>query len=122
MGMQDIVNALLNRGKEPNLRPFNPGERVENPDGSFSTERTVTVQGPDGRWMVMPSLWMGQHGPVHFQGRGDDFFSQIAGNYQQASGENFPTFPSLQAADAFAARRSKGGGASHLPLAQVQRK
>lgn len=100
------------------LRPFKPGEKVDNADGSYSTERTVTVQGPDGQWSVVPSLWMGPNGPVDLLEKGDDVIANVAARYEAGSGEKFPRFADVKAAEDWAVQRSASGGASEASLAQ----
>lgn len=39
-------------------RPYAPGEYTENPDGSWSSERSMTVQNRDGSWSVIPSIYL----------------------------------------------------------------
>src|SRR4029077_8671406 len=39
-------------------RPFAPGEWIDNPGGGWSSEETTTVQGADGRWINVPTLWL----------------------------------------------------------------
>lgn len=104
------------------LRPLNPNERVSNPDGSFSTERTVTVQMPDGTMAVVPSLWMAPTGqPVDTRSMGDDWISDLARAYEQSNGTAFPRFQNALTADGWAARRSEGGGTGQGQLARRDR-
>ncbi|TYC51619.1 hypothetical protein FMN50_20265 [Rhodobacterales bacterium] len=93
------------------LRPFRPGERRENPDGSHSTELTTTWQLGDGNWVNVPSLWMGADGPVEFD-QGDE--QTILGAMSAFEGRNGPTFKrftSLDEAEAADRVRSEQGGA-----------
>lgn len=101
------------------LRPFLPGERRDNLDGSYSTEVTRTVETPDGGWSVVPSLWMGDDGPQDFGALGDDALGEMAAAYEARTGEQFPRFDGLDAAEAWAVQRSEGGGASDTPLARM---
>src|SRR5690348_1052055 len=96
MDLQDFLYRLLNSGQAPHpgigggmpgtvgqaaaprmpvqafqapasqLRPFRPGERRPNADGSYSTEISTTWQLPNGQWVNVPSLWMGPNGPQQF--------------------------------------------------------
>lgn len=100
------------------LRPFMPSERRDNPDGSFSTEVTRTVEMPDGSWSVVPSLWMGDDGPQDFDAMDDDGIGHLASEYEARAGERFPRFGGLEEADAWAMQRSEGGGATDVPLAR----
>jgi len=99
----------------PYLRPFQGDERRPNPDGSYSTELTMTDQDPQGRWEVYPSLWMGPQGPVELR---SGPAMQAANNYEQF-GYRFPRFEDLAASEQWATERSKGGGVGQSPLAQV---
>jgi len=94
-------------------RPFNPGEKVDNSDGSYSTERTVTVQMPDGQWAVVPSLWMENNSPRDYAPEGDDYIAEISNEYETSSKKKFPRFSSIDEAEKFAVERSAGGGASY---------
>lgn len=98
-------------------RPFNPGEKVDNSDGSYSTERTVTVQMPDGQWAVVPSLWMENNSPRDYAPEGDDYIAEISNEYETSSKKKFPRFSSIDEAEKFAVERSAGGGASTTLLA-----
>jgi hypothetical protein len=102
------------------LRPFNADERVNNPDGSYSTERTMTVQMPDG-WGIVPSLWMSPRGPVDLSSMGENYLAAIAQGYEQSNGTAFPRFPDVQSAEDWAVNRSHGGGAGQGPLQKRDR-
>jgi hypothetical protein len=39
-------------------RPFGPGESVRMPNGAVTSEESVTIQMPDGKWAVVPGLWL----------------------------------------------------------------
>lgn len=102
--------SVLNQVGEPMLRPFHPGEKIDNADGSYSTELSTTWQLPTGEWVNVPSLWMGPKGPVKL-----DKESQILRALQEFEGVNGSTFPrykSLDQAEAEAVARSKAGGAN----------
>lgn len=97
-------------GGDGKLRPFAPGERVDNADGTYSTEVTTTWQTPDGTWINVPSLWMGPDGPVKFE-PGDE--KGILGTVEEYERENGPTwerFATLEEAEAAAKARSAAGG------------
>jgi hypothetical protein len=101
------------------LRPFDASQDKprSNPDGSYSTEITRTVETPEG-WAVVPSLWFGgEGGPRDFGGMNDDQLSALAQRYEKASKQRFPRYKSLDEADAFATERSREGGATQAPLA-----
>lgn len=97
------------------IRPFRPGERRNNPDGSYSTELLTTVPRANGQWGNVPSLWMTKGGPMEV--RGDDQNALLASQYEDATHTRFPQYPTLQAAEEAARARSAAGGASRIPLA-----
>lgn len=76
-------------------RPFAPGEYLSNPDGSWSSEITVTVTNPDinnGRPTVLPSLWIRNGKPVRVT-------EDQAVDYANASGLTFPSYKSIAEAE-----------------------
>lgn len=93
------------------LRPFEAGERVNNPDGSYSTERTRTVQLPGGEWINVPSLWMGPQGPADLGPMSDDFLGKFASEWEAQAGKKWLRFKSLRDAETAAKARSEAGGA-----------
>jgi len=97
----------------PLLRPLQGRERRPNPDGSYSTEITMTDTDPQGRFEVYPSLWMGPQGPVELP---PDQAMQAADAYERF-GYQFPRFDDLDASERFAVDRSRGGGVGTGPLA-----
>lgn len=104
------------------LRPFRAGEKVNNADGSYSTERTVTVQMPDGGWANVPSLWMGPNGPVDMKAMGmnDDAIAQAAGVFERKNGTRFVRFGNIdQAVSAARARSEAGGAGAETPRYQI---
>lgn len=93
------------------LRPFKPGERRDNPDGSHSTEITTTWQLPDGQWVNAPSLWMGDDGnPVQFDEGDEQGILGTLGEWEAGGGKPFQRFPSLEEAENAARARSEAGG------------
>lgn len=77
-------------------RPFAPGEYVNNPDGSWSSEVSMTVQNPKlngGKATVIPSMWL-KDGKPYIAANEDE-----AAAYANASGLKFRSYPSIQAAD-----------------------
>jgi len=85
----------LDRGR-PNL---------PNPDGSHSSELSATLEGPNGTYVNIPTIWNGQRYSV-----------QDAIPIAKASGQQFPTFDALppwqpweQAAQAAALRSAIKG-------------
>lgn len=103
------AEAFLDSGQGgTDLRPFEPGEKVDNEDGTYSTERTVTVPIGD-QWFNVPSLWMGPDGPVQLS---EDQALDTAERYMKEKRVTFPAFRSVDEAVAAAKTRSKNGGAS----------
>lgn len=102
--------------KPADLRPFNPGERRDNSDGTYSTEISTTWQLPDGKWVNVPSLWMGPDGPKQFDAGDEDGILGAMQRWEAKSGKPFPRFDSeQQAVDAAKARSAAGGAAAGLP-------
>lgn len=104
------------------LRPFDPARDVprDNGDGTFSTEVTRTVQMPNGEWTNVPSLWWGENGARDFGTMGDDQLAQFAARYEQQTGQTFPRYRDVNAAEQAAiARSNAGGGASGSIARQV---
>lgn len=97
----------------PQYRPLRGDERRPNPDGSYSTEITMTDPDPKGRWEVYPSLWMGPQGPVEMPRQQAQ---QTAANYEQF-GYQFPRFDDLDTSERWAIQRSHGGGVGTGSLA-----
>jgi len=97
--------------------PFDPEKHdaVDNHDGTWSTERTITVKdGP--MWAVIPSLWFTSK---NTSTQMDEKASKrLANMYEKNTGRRFPRFVSRDAADAFARLRSEKGGANQGPLAK----
>jgi len=94
-----------------NLRPFQPGEQINNQDGSYSTELSTTWQLPDGQFTNVPSLWMGYNGPVRFNPEDEQGILGAMQQYEFGRGQSFPRFLSAQEAEAAAMQRSNAGGA-----------
>jgi hypothetical protein len=94
----------------PPFRPFKPGEFVQNADGSQSTERTITWQLPDGRWVNTPTLFMTPNGVLDLSTPEREEQARGAAMALMRSGTEFPTFQSPDEAESVAAGRSKGGG------------
>jgi peptidoglycan hydrolase-like protein with peptidoglycan-binding domain len=120
--MQNTIAPRVPRARpdlEASLRPFDPSKDSarQNPDGSYSTEVTRTVQTPSG-WANVPSLWWDSTGHFHDLGKmSDDELADFAGRYEQQNNVTFPRFRRLDDAVAAAQIRSAGGGASHSMLA-----
>lgn len=95
----------------PKLRPFRAGEKIDNPDGSYSTERTATYRLPDGKWVNLPTLWMGPDGPVDLAGKEEDVL-KTASAFEKATGSVYRRFDTVDQAEAAAKERSANGGAN----------
>jgi len=106
-------------GLSSGMRPFQPGERRPNPDGTYSTEVSTTWQQPDGQWQNVPSLWMGEQGPVQFDPNDEQSIRREAGMYEAAGGKPFDRYPTLPAAETAAQQRSAAGGANASPADRV---
>lgn len=105
----EISAEDLQSAPRKTLRPFNPGEAVDNGDGSYSTERTVSAALPDGLWINAPSLWMSSEGPVNF-GMNEDAIVETALAYERRTGTKFPRFKTVEEAIKASKSRSARGG------------
>ncbi len=94
--------------KPPWFRPFGGSEYVSNPDGSFSTERTVTERLPNnGPIANFPSLWMTGAGPVNLPWQKAAI---AAGMYENENGLTFPRFGTYNAGIRHSKEKSAKGG------------
>lgn len=100
---------------QPSLRPFKAGETRPNADGSYSTEISTTWQLPDGKWVNVPSLWMGDKGPQQFDPNDEQGILGAMQLYEKANGQTFQRFNSVDEAEAAARARSASGGAGAGP-------
>jgi hypothetical protein len=101
------------------LHPFDPeiNKPRANPDGSFSTEISRTVQLPDGSWANVPSLWWGEGQTVRdFGTMGDDQLAKFAAQYEQQTGQMFPRYSDISSAETAANARSDAGGGKQGPM------
>lgn len=76
-------------------RPFAPGEYVQNPDGTWSSEISVTVRDKDfnhGRATNIPSLWL-------VDGKPRKVSESQAIEYAKQSGISWPSFRSIKLAN-----------------------
>ena len=87
-------------------RPLAPGEWVQNPNGSWSSEMTMTVSGDKsfngGKPTVIPSLWIKDGKP--YVATNEDEATALA----KASGLEWPSFADMNAAEKFANDRESG--------------
>jgi hypothetical protein len=105
-----LANSLmhLTPSLEPKVpanapRPFAPGEWVDNPDGSWSSEISVTVTDPrlnSGKPTIIPSLWIVDGKPVKVN-------EDTAVDFALKSGLQFNPFKSIEDAEKFATDREK---------------
>lgn len=93
------------------LRPFRPGESIDNGDGTHSTELTATYQLDDGQWVNVPTLWMGEAGPTQFDPSDEAAVLGAMQTFEAGGGEPFARFASVEEATAAAEARSAAGGA-----------
>ena len=91
-------------------RPLVPGEFITNPDGSYSTEKSITIQLPDGKWVNVPSIYMTPDGIQDFSER-PDVAEQLGLHLIDQFGYQFPTFDNVESAEMAARDRSENGGA-----------
>ena len=89
-------------------RPLRAGESRPNPDGSYSTEITMTERDATGMFFNFPSLYMTRDGIKQFKDPGEAMDKAL--EYEKQSGKKFPRYRDLEAAlKAAEARTSKGG-------------
>ena len=113
-------------GQGGGLVPFDPA--IHTPQdvglgepGSVSTEYIATVDAPDGSVMLIPTIWWDAEGnPKLFEREDTDKAIELAIDYEQSTGKQFPRFPAgaYAEADDYAISRSRAGGASQTPLAR----
>lgn len=78
-------------------RPLGPGEFLQNPNGSWSNELSVTVPAGD-QFTVLPSLWVVDGKPVRVS-------EDLASIYAELSGLEFQKFNTQEEAEMFAQQR-----------------
>ena len=98
------------------IRPFRPGEFVDNGDGSRSTERSMSFN-IEGKEVLTPSLWMTPDGPVDLSRNPESLF-RAALAFEKRTGKKFPRFNNPDEATRFSKERSSGGGRGVGPLAR----
>lgn len=100
-GTLNLNPALAPTVPEGSPRPFAPGEWLQNPNGSWSSEITMTAQRPDGSWVNVPSLWI-KDGKAYVAKSEDEALALA-----KQSGLEFPAFNTLGGADAASRLREK---------------
>jgi len=100
--------------KRSTVRPLKKGEFRQNPDGSRSTEITITEKFGDS-FANIPSLWMQDGKIVEFSA---DKAVAAALAYEKRTGKKFPRFPNVKSAVSAAKARSNKRGAFAGPLAK----
>ena len=94
------------------IRPLRGGEHRKNPDGSRSTELTLTDP-IDGVWTAYPSLWVVNNKIVELKA---PEAQRAVKAYEKRTGKKFPRFKNQETAQDFVIPRSNRGGASSIPL------
>ncbi len=92
------------------IRPFDPGEFLDNGDGTHSTERSVSFN-IEGREVLAPSLWMTPAGPVDLSRNPESIVRAIRA-FEERTGNRFPRFDTREEATEFSKRKSQAGGRS----------
>ena len=100
---------------EEEYRPLQPGEFIQNEDGSRSTEYTSTIKADD-RWMNIPTIWMTPKG--HAERLSSDAATERAFEYMRRTGKQFPSYATTEESVEAAKARSAAGGVYQGPLAQ----
>ena len=91
------------------VRPFRGDERIDNGDGTYSTQRTVTFQLPDGKWVNAPTLYKAGDRTVTVE---DEDLLRPLVQMMMRRGIEFPTFSDLPTAEINAQVTSQYGGAA----------
>lgn len=95
-GTLHLLPQFQNLGR---IRPFGPGEWIDQGEDNWGSEETWTV--PVGKqWWVVPGLWLVDGVPTHVN-------EDQAAEYAQQSGLNWPTFDNEKAADKFSNEREQ---------------
>lgn len=97
-GMVHLNPAIAPKVPNGAPRPFAPGEWVDNPDGSWSSEISSTIENADGSWSVVPGMWLVNGQPQRVD-------EDTASRYAQTSGLTFPKYKTLGEAEKFATDR-----------------
>lgn len=117
----DIARILAAVGQEKfGLEPFNPDKNWPQDFGlgGPSSEYVATDTDANGQIINYPQIWWDQQGNGYLLPP-QQAMDQAAA-YEQNTGNMFPRFPNLTAADFAAQNRSlMGGGQSGVPLASI---
>ncbi|MDA4845960.1 PLxRFG domain-containing protein [Hoeflea poritis] len=89
----------------PRLRPLGPGEGVTNEDGTVSTERTVTIQDRNGKWLNVPTLWKDGDAIIDLAGDEGRLNNVVAEH--ESSGDPLQRFATVEEAEQAARSRSE---------------
>lgn len=95
--------GLLGQYGNGAARPFAPGEYLDNPNGSWSSEMSYTIQDPslnNGLPSNIPGLWILNGKPYHAT-------EDEAARFAAQSGLLWPTYQRANEADAASAEREK---------------
>jgi hypothetical protein len=104
LGLQQTNRGKLPRVPRGAARPFGPEESVTNPDGSTSSEVSLTVTDPrlnGGSATIVPSVWMVNGKPMRVS-------QDQAVDFAIRSGLRFRPHQSIEAADQWVTERHKG--------------
>jgi hypothetical protein len=103
-GKVNLNAAIAPKVPEGAPRPFAPGEWVQNPNGSWSSEITGTVSHPElngGKPTLVPTLWLIDGKPVRVD---EDTAAELA----VRSGLKFRSYETEQEAEAASIARENG--------------
>lgn len=106
----DLTGKKSGNWNFANLTPFDPGDFIRNEDGSISTERTVTIQLSNGKWVNIPTLWKNDEGYVDFSDR-EGALRNLLANYEYHHNQKLPRYDTVDEAVKAAQERSESGGA-----------
>lgn len=112
LGILGFLSGQLNTNQQGGIlgqyanggpRPFAPGEYLDNPNGSWSSEMSYTLQDPSfnrGLPTNVPGLWIVDGKPYHAT-------EDEAAKFAAQSGLQWPTYNKIDEADAASAEREK---------------